>query len=126
MHQLGHAIGFWHEHTRADRDQYIEILYENIDPNATKYFDILPENELDNLDTPYDLGSIMHLPLNQFSSNGNNTMRIRDGVEFTGEVGQRIAPSRLDIKQANQLYQCPTHNRTNGKLFAGSIWTNVT
>lgn len=121
MHQLGHALGFHHEHVRPDRDRYIEILYENIREGATRYFDILPDNEWNNLGTRYDFGSIMHFPLNKFSKNGRNTMRIRDGVEFSGEVGQRVAPSSVDIKQANLLYRCPFHRRdensTNGELF---------
>lgn len=32
VHELGHVIGFWHEHTRPDRDDHVSIVRENIQP----------------------------------------------------------------------------------------------
>ena len=32
IHEFLHSLGFNHEQTRPDRDQYIQVLYENIEP----------------------------------------------------------------------------------------------
>uniref|UniRef100_A0A8C6WKI9 Metalloendopeptidase n=1 Tax=Neogobius melanostomus TaxID=47308 RepID=A0A8C6WKI9_9GOBI len=38
VHEILHALGFFHEHTRLDRDKYIDVLTENIREGAQKNF----------------------------------------------------------------------------------------
>lgn len=38
VHELGHVIGFWHEHTRPDRDDHVTIIRDNIQPGTHELF----------------------------------------------------------------------------------------
>ena len=103
MHELGHVLGFYHEHNRIDRDKYITILWENIIPGLYHLFQEI-NTETSYKDMPYDYGSIMHYTLDAYSFKGKNTLELL--LPYNGTVGQRVKPSRQDIEMANILYDC--------------------
>lgn len=72
VHELFHALGMWHEQSRADRDGYIRINSENIESGSGSQFAIVPSAITNG---PYDFDSIMHY--NQFAfSTGSRTITV--------------------------------------------------
>jgi pimeloyl-ACP methyl ester carboxylesterase len=99
IHVLGHALGLYHEQSRPDRDQYVKIVWENIEPTMVHNFNIV-ESAV-NMRRPYDYSSIMHYPPNAFSVNGSPTITpLLPNVS----VGQRDRLSPGDILLLNSLY----------------------
>ena len=60
IHELGHVLGFHHEHQRWDRDQYVTIHYEHIKPGREHDYDWIPKTNWIVSSTAYDYRSIMH------------------------------------------------------------------
>uniref|UniRef100_A0AAY5EK24 Metalloendopeptidase n=2 Tax=Electrophorus electricus TaxID=8005 RepID=A0AAY5EK24_ELEEL len=100
-HELNHALGFYHEHTRSDRDNYVRINWQNIDPAMQSNFN---KENTNNLNTPYDYSSVMHYGNTAFSINGMDTITpIPD--EWVA-IGQRVELSTIDVKRIKILYEC--------------------
>ena len=60
LHELGHALGLWHEQSRLDRDEYVEILNDNIKPGHEHNFKHRSNNVINDYGVAYDYNSIMH------------------------------------------------------------------
>jgi hypothetical protein len=105
MHELIHTLGYDHMQNHAERDKYINIVWDNIKPDNRYNFDRVDARRFNNFDTEYDLLSIMHYDPLAFSDNGRRTIVPYD-EEYRDVIGQRKALSKGDIQRINNMYDC--------------------
>jgi hypothetical protein len=99
MHEMGHTIGLWHEHTRPDRDVYVEVYLSNVEVEARSNFAVRHGDGKAIGD--YDYTSVMHYPANAFAIDpAKPTIVTPDGEE----IGQRTGLSSGDIATVAKLY----------------------
>lgn len=98
-HEIGHAIGLWHEQSREDRDSHIAIQWANIEAGKEHNFN-QHISDGDDMGT-YDYASIMHYPTHAFSSNGQPTIAT---IPAGTDIGQRDGLSAGDIAAVHSIY----------------------
>jgi len=104
VHEIGHAMGYWHEQSRPDRDEHVTIVWNNIPEDKKHNFRKYNVSQVDSLGIPYDYISVMHYSPTAFGINGSTTIIAKD--PSVTQLGQRIGLSPKDITQADLLYRC--------------------
>jgi hypothetical protein len=105
IHELMHAVGFYHEHERWDRDGFIDIQWQNIDRDAYDQFGRVDLIESSYYDQQYDYFSVMHYDREAFSKNGQDTIKTRD-TRYNHLIGHARDFSPIDLSKINSMYQC--------------------
>merc|ERR1740128_673413 len=114
MHELLHALGFYHEQSRPDRDDYIRILWNNIIPDLKYNFNKATNGNM--LNAPYDTCSLMHYGPMALSANGKPTIILKRNPVSPNTcptIGNRNYLSNIDIRQLNTFYECKGYPQVN-------------
>ncbi|XP_061398645.1 hatching enzyme 1.2-like [Musca vetustissima] len=111
MHELMHALGFLHEQNREERDAFVSIQFQNIQPSAKSNFDRASHTMA--FGVPYDYGSVMHYSSTAFSTNGQPTIIAMQPMG-DARMGQRDGFSDKDIEKLNRMYDCPASGNVGG------------
>nr|QNH72386.1 toxin candidate TRINITY_DN25225_c0_g2_i1 [Pachycerianthus borealis] len=104
LHETMHALGFHHEQSRYDREQYVKILWWNVKPGAEKNFEVNSLEKQDTLNKPYDYDSILHYNKKAYSMNNENTIEAIDNPDR--RLGSFNKFSSIDLEKLDLVYPC--------------------
>ncbi|XP_034467318.1 meprin A subunit beta-like isoform X1 [Hippoglossus hippoglossus] len=105
QHEFLHALSFYHEQSRYDRDDHVNILFENIQAGYENNFIKFNKSETTVSGLPYDYNSLMHYSSQAFS-NGNGSTIVTKDPKFQDVIGQRQQLSPIDVMELNRRYKC--------------------
>ena len=116
LHEVMHAIGFWHEQQREDRDRFVKI-HPDLTTNINYMrMDLIsggryPWEEL-NPNSEYDFSSIMHYP--SWMQGGIPTIALRTDETKPAPTNYDNTFSAQDLRQINYAYPCGANECQDG------------
>ena len=106
-HELGHALGLYHEHQRFDRQQHVLVSRAQANANPTNLG--IKENVAGaTFNFKYDFKSIMHYPIGGASGiklNPEGQARMAEQAVAMAQVGHFQQLSQLDAAKLNLYYR---------------------
>lgn len=130
-HELVHALGAWHEQSRADRDSFVTVFLSNVKPDYAFNFDIHSSDGI--MTGSYDYCSAMHYSRYAFASGSGATIVPKSPVSCTAnkvdgsgtvtvtDIGQRYGLSTGDFAMLKSRYSSAPANRP-----VANAGTNIT
>lgn len=95
LHEILHALGFPHEHSRSDRDKYVAVDWTNVPDEHRLQFAVVPAVAMDTVrGTPFAFQSIMLYPANAFAKD-------KTRPTLVSRTGERLAPARDGLSPAD-------------------------
>lgn len=111
-HEMMHALGFFHEQARPDRDSHVTIHWDNINPE--KYFNFETALEINSRGSPYDYRSIMHYTSTAFALDPQFPSISINNEELDVSLGSAVTMTDIDQLQIRMLYRCEDSIRNVG------------
>ncbi|XP_055599257.1 astacin-like metalloendopeptidase [Uranotaenia lowii] len=101
IHELFHVLGFIHMQSAKDRDNWLLIMWKNIQPGYVNAFKKFEAGQ--SFRTQYDYGSVMHYGTKAF---GDGRITLMPKKKTSKTIGQRIGMSQSDVTRLNRMYDC--------------------
>lgn len=103
QHEFIHALGFYHEQARPDRDQYIKINWRNIQDDNIGQF--IRQSTSLTFDVPYDGLSVMHYTSGAFNNGRGPSIESKINGVTTSQLGGS-GMTENDILKLKRMYRC--------------------
>jgi len=119
QHELLHVCGLFHQQCREDRDEYLEIIWENIDTTQLHNFHKISEEYSTTFGLPFDYQSLMQYPRNAYSKDGK-LFTMLSKLNKSMELGQsdlaKAFPTPTDFEMVNRMYECQARTPTDSAI----------
>ncbi|TKR82339.1 hypothetical protein L596_016079 [Steinernema carpocapsae] len=105
-HEMGHALGLFHEHARVDRDDWMWVDLSNVLPQYKAQYNKKSTCESYNYGVRYDYRSMMHYKHKLWAANSSKPVMVAYDPNYQQAIGASNIPVFSDIVILNKMYNC--------------------